>query len=218
MTKKEFTSKTKKEVRIATNFRCCLCRDRICTEIHHINPEKNDFNNAIPLCDECHSLYASNPSREKMLIQARDDWYAIIKKRKEEPDIKFIGKIFEKLEEIEEKSISKKELLDEIQPLIIDSLSKIETAMITFSKKGDYDNVSNYIDYLSSSSTASNYILKAIENIDADKKDIKINDIFPAGGSVTENKRCPFCSYDLSDFFYIPDGKCPNCHRPIWYS
>lgn len=217
MKKKEFTPKTIKEVRKAANFKCCLCREKFCFQTHHIDPEKNDFNNAIPLCEECHSTHGPNLAKQKFLIQARDDWYKKVKEKEGTPDSKFIEEIFKKIEEIEKKSFSKKELIEELQPIIFDNLSRMGDAIKIYYKKGDTDNAMKYIDYLSSSSTCSSYVLKAIDNVDQDKKEIKISDIFPAGASIDTNKKCPFCNYELNDYFYIPDGKCPNCGGLIWY-
>lgn len=215
MAKKDFTPETIEKVRVAANFRCCLCRENFCFHTHHIDPEKNDFHNAIPLCEDCHLTHGPNPSKQKFLIQARDEWYKEVRDRKDAPDIKFIEEIFKKIEQIERKSFSKKELIQELEPLISEQLSKMESAINTFYKKGDNDNVIKYVDYLSSSSTCTAYLLKSINNVDEAKKEIKLNDIFPAG-SIKDDNKCPFCSFDLNQLFYIPNGKCPNCDRYIW--
>lgn len=59
---------------------CCLCK-AIGVEIHHIVPEEaggpDTFDNAAPLCPSCHEAYGANPTKQKMISEARDLWYEI---------------------------------------------------------------------------------------------------------------------------------------------
>jgi len=84
-------------------------------------------------------------------------------------------------------------------------------------KKGDMYNAEKAMDYLISSSAYSNGILKNIDNATNDKGKISIDNFYNAGAAVTKENKCPFCHLDLNQYFFIPDGKCPNCKKHIWY-
>ena len=77
-----FPESLKVEIRKRANFRCCWCRrpsDSYTVEIHHIIPksegEDNTFDNAAPLCPNCHDTYGGNPQKRKQIRERRDDWY-----------------------------------------------------------------------------------------------------------------------------------------------
>ena len=84
-----FPPKVKEDALIACGRSCCICH-RFCglkIELHHIKWESNggtnDFENAIPLCFDCHadmrSYDANHPKGTKYteaeLIRHRDAWY-----------------------------------------------------------------------------------------------------------------------------------------------
>jgi HNH endonuclease len=88
-----FSLKVKEEVLVACGRHCCICH-RFCglkIEIHHIEFEsaggENIFENAIPLCFDCHadmrSYDAQHPKgtkySESELKKHRDSWYQKIK-------------------------------------------------------------------------------------------------------------------------------------------
>src|SRR5260221_11617732 len=59
-------------------FRCCRCQS-IGIEVHHIIPQKHQgpdiFENAAPLCPNCHTWFGDNPQKRKEITQMRDWWY-----------------------------------------------------------------------------------------------------------------------------------------------
>lgn len=59
-------------------FKCCRCQS-IGIEVHHIIPQKEDspdtFENAAPLCPNCHTWFGDNPIKRKEITQMRDWWY-----------------------------------------------------------------------------------------------------------------------------------------------
>ncbi len=63
---------------------CCICHT-IGVEIHHIvpvaegGPDSED--NAAPLCPSCHETYGANPSKRKLIREARGLWYEICERR-----------------------------------------------------------------------------------------------------------------------------------------
>ena len=74
----DFSEKIKKKVREKANFRCCRCQ-KISIEVHHIIPQKDgggdDFDNAAPLCANCHADFGDNPRKRKEIRAMRDWWY-----------------------------------------------------------------------------------------------------------------------------------------------
>ncbi len=73
-----FSQKIIDQVKEKAAFRCCRCQS-IGIEIHHILPQKDDgpdaFENAAPLCPNCHSYFGDNPIKRKEITQMRDWWY-----------------------------------------------------------------------------------------------------------------------------------------------
>jgi hypothetical protein len=217
MAKKEFSPETKEKVRIAANFRCCLCRERFCFHTHHIDSEKNDFENAIPLCETCHSYFGEDNSKQKFLIQARDDWYKQVIDNRGSSEQKFFEDIYRRIENFDEKPISKESLTNDIVSITSNNISTVKGDIKNYYQNGDIDNTLEKVKYLASSMSYSADILKNIYGIENDKTIKSINDIYQMGSEIKDD-RCPFCKYDLTQLFYIPDGKCPNCNRHIWYN
>ncbi len=79
-----FPEKLKVEIRTQCHHKCCLCQS-IGVEIHHIIPQEkggeNTLDNAAPLCAHCHETYGANPTKRKMIREARDNWLSICKTR-----------------------------------------------------------------------------------------------------------------------------------------
>ena len=88
-----FSEKIKADAMIACGRHCCICH-KFCgnkMEVHHIIPQKDGgedtFENAIPLCFNCHaevgSYNTNHPKGVKFskseLIRHRDNWYNCIK-------------------------------------------------------------------------------------------------------------------------------------------
>jgi hypothetical protein len=75
-----FSDTLKTEVRRKAHFRCCLCKE-FDIEVHHILPEAeggpDTEENAAPLCGKCHNIFGANPTKRKMIREARDHWYEI---------------------------------------------------------------------------------------------------------------------------------------------
>ena len=75
-----FSESLKIQIRRQSHHSCCLCK-RIGVEIHHIVPQEEGGadtpENAAPLCPACHETYGANPTKRKMILEARDLWYEI---------------------------------------------------------------------------------------------------------------------------------------------
>ena len=73
-----FSESLKQEVRKKAAFRCCRCQN-IGIDVHHIIPESeggpSDFDNAAPLCQNCHDQFGGNPQKRKEIREMRDWWY-----------------------------------------------------------------------------------------------------------------------------------------------
>lgn len=100
----DFSEKTKQMVREKAHFRCCRCQ-HVSIEVHHIIPQehhgKDDFDNAAPLCANCHTDFGDNPEKRKEIRQMRDWWYKICEEMyknvivlKEKPEPKPLTKEF----------------------------------------------------------------------------------------------------------------------------
>lgn len=91
-----FSEKIKREAMIACGRRCCICH-KSCgnkMEVHHIIPHseggEDTFENAIPLCFDCHAEAGHyNPNHPKgikfskeELKKHRDNWYKKVKEEK----------------------------------------------------------------------------------------------------------------------------------------
>jgi hypothetical protein len=75
-----FSEVTKASVRKKSHLSCCICH-AFGVEIHHIIPQAeggpDTEDNAAPLCPSCHEIYGANPTKRKMITEARDAWYEI---------------------------------------------------------------------------------------------------------------------------------------------
>lgn len=75
-----FSEQLKLEIRRRSHHSCCLCKT-VGIEIHHIIPQEEKgpdlFKNAAPLCPSCHETFGANPTKRKMIKEARDLWYEI---------------------------------------------------------------------------------------------------------------------------------------------
>jgi len=75
-----FSEALKQTIRRRAHFHCCLCH-ALGVEVHHIVPQSEDGadeeDNAAPLCPTCHETYGANPTKRKVIREARDLWYEI---------------------------------------------------------------------------------------------------------------------------------------------
>ena len=79
-----FSEHTKIEVKRRSAFRCCRCQT-IGVDVHHIIPESDGgpdtFDNAAPLCQNCHDQIGQNPIKRKEIRQMRDWWYGVCERQ-----------------------------------------------------------------------------------------------------------------------------------------
>lgn len=92
-----FSTKLKLEIKHKAAFRCCRCHE-VGIDIHHIIPQaeqgSDDFENAAPLCQNCHDRFGANFEKRTEIRQMRDWWYDVVKEK--------YGSGQEKLEKINE--------------------------------------------------------------------------------------------------------------------
>ena len=73
-------------------FRCCRCQN-IGIEAHHIIPQKEQgedtFDNAAPLCPNCHTWFGANPEKRREITQMRDWWYKKVAAMYAQKDVDF---------------------------------------------------------------------------------------------------------------------------------
>lgn len=97
-----FDEEVKRIAMVACGRRCCICH-KFCgnnMEVHHIKAHADGgediFDNAIPLCFNCHAIVRQYDPRhpkgikftEKELIMHRDSWYAKVKSCNEKKESK----------------------------------------------------------------------------------------------------------------------------------
>ena len=83
-----FSDELKTKIKKRSDFTCCWCSDRDQkVEIHHILPEAegglDTYENAAPLCSNCHTKYGGNPDLRKEIRLRRDHWYDLCRKKNE---------------------------------------------------------------------------------------------------------------------------------------
>lgn len=81
-----FSEELKLKIKEMSNFTCCWCQDiKNKVEIHHIIPQSqggdDSFENAAPLCSNCHTMYGNNKDLRKEIKQRKDYWLNICLKR-----------------------------------------------------------------------------------------------------------------------------------------
>lgn len=79
-----FPESVTKEIKRRAHFQCCLCK-ALGIEVHHIIPQAEKgpdvAENGAPLCPSCHETYGANPTKRKLIREARDLWYEICQTR-----------------------------------------------------------------------------------------------------------------------------------------
>lgn len=128
-------------VKEKASFRCCRCQE-IGIEIHHILPQKDNgpdtFENAAPLCPNCHSYYGDNPIKRKEITQMRDWWYKVAEKRYSTIDVNYqlLNEINTKVEALttnqDKALVDLKETLKKVAFGVIDQMTA-GTARVTAS-------------------------------------------------------------------------------------
>jgi len=163
-----FSEKIKIEVKEKAAFRCCRCLNNIGIDVHHIIPEKNggtnDFENAAPLCQNCHDQFGDNPSKRKEIRQMRDWWYKIIEKKYSKQDLNQFNEVNLKLEHIQDGQYDQQKDIQELKEML----------------KNISDEMINGISPSTASSTASSIVNSAMA--------VKI------GPGIYSNFFCPNCN------------------------
>ncbi len=131
-----FSKKIKLEVKKKAMFQCCRCHE-INVDVHHIDWQREEgpdtFDNAAPLCPNCHRWFGDNPSKKTEIRAMRDNWYETVEKMYGSqslailPQIEKINKYFEEFQ-IEQSKNKKdlaevKELLRDVSNKAIDNMT-----------------------------------------------------------------------------------------------
>ena len=79
-----FPESVKLAVKRKSHFSCCICHERN-IHVHHIIPQAeggpDTFDNAAPLCPNCHDVLGNNPDKQKTIREQRDFWYEFCEQR-----------------------------------------------------------------------------------------------------------------------------------------
>ena len=123
-----FDEKTKLKVKEKAFFRCCRCQS-IGIDVHHIIPEKDqgtsDFDNAAPLCQNCHAQFGDNPSKRKEIKQMRDFWYKMCEKMYSNKNLDESPEISQKLNEANKNILLINEQINMLMDTILSSPKKV---------------------------------------------------------------------------------------------
>lgn len=119
-----FTEKLKLEIKKKSAFRCCRCHE-VGIDIHHVIPQTDggldDFDNAAPLCQNCHDRFGANPEKRKEIKQMRDWWYEVVEEKYKGDSDKFgeINEIILKIQNNQDNNLQKlrNELLEKLEEL-----------------------------------------------------------------------------------------------------
>ncbi len=122
-----FSDKIKLDVKKKAMFQCCRCHE-INVDVHHIDWQREDgpdtFDNAAPLCPNCHRWFGDNPTKKTEIRQMRDNWYETVERMygpQSQIILPQIMKINENLEGFRNQQSTD---LDEVKNLLKDVSSK----------------------------------------------------------------------------------------------
>jgi len=158
-----FSEKIKDEVRKKAHYMCCMCKVFF-IDIHHIIPQAEDgpdsFDNAAPLCNNCHRRYGNNPDHRKTIRGARNLWYELCEERYKDnysqPIYEKLNSLGEEIRQLKDDEGKRAGLLSEVKDLLLNlqkkeqeeikksaSIEEIQSKNITSTKLGDkvYSNV-----------------------------------------------------------------------------
>lgn len=134
-----FSESIKLGVKKKAMFRCCRCQN-IGIDVHHIIPEKDHgpdtFDNAAPLCQNCHDQFGDNPVKRKEITQMRNHWYETVEKMYPNQSNVPLQEINEQLKQIQinnQSDLSElKSMLRDVSDKVIDNITP-GTATVTAS-------------------------------------------------------------------------------------
>jgi hypothetical protein len=190
-----FSESLKLEVKRKAAFSCCRC-SQIGIDVHHIIPEKDggkdDFDNAAPLCQNCHDQFGDNPAKRKEIRQMRDWWYEVCEKRFSIPEISSaLEKINAKLEDIQKGQTD------------ISELKSILKELTTNAKK-TADNMIDNMSLITARTTASGIAITSGE-VYASATQL--------GPGTYSNFHCKNCNTHIG--LLIGSDVCPHCKAKI---
>lgn len=126
-----FTEKLKTEVKKKAAFRCCRCHE-IGVDVHHIISQADQgpdtFENAAPLCQNCHDRFGANPEKTKEITQMKDWWYDVVKEKYSSEDSKKFAAINETILKIQQTQADQSE---EVQRLGIELKEQLRSLQET---------------------------------------------------------------------------------------
>jgi len=111
-----FSEALKLEVKRKAHFRCCMCESVCFVQVHHIVPISagglDSFDNAAPLCPNCHDSLGANPEKRKWIKDKRDFIYEFCKKRLAFESVNRLEELYNKIEDAHREQANK---IDEVE-------------------------------------------------------------------------------------------------------
>ena len=136
-----FSEDIKSQVKRKSAFRCCRCQ-QTGVEVHQLVPQKDggkdDIDNAVPLCPNCHTAFGDNPLKRKEIREMRDWWYGRVWKmyHATSPDVGVLDKINSLVGAVERNSANIEELKDSLRQYtgkIIESITPLSARVVATS-------------------------------------------------------------------------------------
>ena len=111
-----FSEKIKLKVKKKAHYKCCVCQSYKFLHVHHIEPEEeggpDTFDNAAPLCTDCHDTFGDNKRKRKWIREKRDFWYKFCEEKLYNEDVNQLGEmaeVIEKMKNDQEERMNKSE-------------------------------------------------------------------------------------------------------------
>lgn len=133
----DFTEKTKKEIRKKAMFTCCFCQS-LDIHVHHIVPGgSNDISNGAPLCPNCHERFGNDPKKRKRIIEARDNWYEVVKKKyPDNRELSRLEDISTKLDKLQQNQITLDDFKQELREYANETIDNITLGTVVNTASG----------------------------------------------------------------------------------
>ncbi|MBN2331285.1 MAG: HNH endonuclease [Candidatus Aenigmarchaeota archaeon] len=186
-----FTEKLKWEVKRKAHFKCCWCREiRHSLDVHHIVPESENgpstFENAAPLCKNCHDIVGHNPKKRKEIVERRNFLYEQCEKSNE--DTKKLEEIHCIVTDMKKDNDDKMREVKSIMSGLVKKTECLFSKLETTPSSQWSDTLSQIGTTTSTISTGSGAMIDF--------------------GNIHSQSRCGHCGYSG---FPMSGGKCPAC-------
>lgn len=191
-----FNDKIRWGVKEKAHFKCCWCQlVKGSLDAHHIIPEAENgpdtFDNAAPLCKDCHDTFGSNPSKRSEIRRRRDWWYKICEDSLKSENVKRLEEMENDIRDIKSGNLK--------VPEYEKKFKKIENVIKEYTKK----NIE---------------IISSLDSLSPEQKKNALAQISSASSTIisgaavlTDIPTCPNCNQQI----LTVTKRCLNCGNPL---